>query len=426
MLFAWAILAFLVVSIVMGIPMVVGFASASLLPLVMGTDGYDITQLITWILNGNSNTYLAITFFVVAGNIMSKGNISEKVYELFAYFLGDKNGFLPICALLTATFYGMVSGSAIAVTAAVGSLCLPILTRAGYDKKYFATILCSSGCLGMIIPPSTTVLTAAGLMGIEDTTPALRLTMLIGLTCMVFLMACSLVHTRKDQGNREQIMREFVERREKGLARVFAESIWALMIPVIILGTIFSGLLTANEAAAVSVVYCMIISVYVYKTMTWKDIWNTIIGSIKTFGPLCIMMAVVIGFSNVIPAAGANEFVGNVLQNVPFNSTAFMLITVICISLMGFFMAGTSVLVPIMLPLATQLGIDMTLWCAIVAAVGAFALLTPPYGYGLLIMAPMADVPVGEMFKKVLPFWLGLTLIAVIYAVFPGLTAWLL
>ena len=425
MIFAGSLLIFLVLSVLLGAPMVLGFLASSLYPILAGSGSYSLSTLVTWIISGNKNIYLAIAFFVVAGNIMSKGNISERVYELFAYFLGDRGGFLPICALLTATFYGMVSGSAIAVTAAIGSLCLPILSRVGYNKNYYTALLCSAGCLGMVIPPSSTVISTAGLMGIEPS-PVYRLAMLVGLTEIVMLMVLSLIHTRKDKGNRELILAEHRERRAKGLKKVFSESIWALLSPVIILGGIFSNLLTANEAAAVSVLYCAFVAVHIYKTMTWKDIWTTIIGSVKTIAPLCMVLATAIGFSNVITATGANEFAAQIVSQSSFGSTAFMLITILIISLTGFFMAAGNIIIPVLMPLALQLNISLELWCVTIAATGSFALLTPPYGYGLMIMAPMAGMPLGDLFKRVLPFWLLLTAVAAVYAVVPGLSLWLL
>ncbi|MCD8010650.1 MAG: TRAP transporter large permease subunit [Lachnospiraceae bacterium] len=425
-MFAVAIFAFLIVSVILGAPMILGFAASGLLPLLLGADAYTLADFITWIFNGNSNTYLAIAFFIVSGNLMSQGNISDKVYELFAYFLGNKRGFLPICALLTATFYGMVSGSAVAVTAAVGSLCLPILNKAGYDKRYFAALLCAAGCLGMIIPPSTTVIQACGYAGLEDIVVPYRVAMAVGLTAMVFLMICSLIHTRKDTGNMEVIEEEFQERRKKGLLHVFGESIWAMLVPIIILGSIFTSTFTAPEAAAVATVYCAIVAVYIYKTLTWKQVWQIILGSIKTFAPLCVTMALGVAFGTVVTSTGANEFVTVMLENSAMTGATFMVLTVVVMSLAGFFMSSIGIVVPLLVPVAVQLNVDLNVWCAVAAAASAFSLVTPPYGYGLMIMAPMAGVPLGTLFKKVLPFWIGLTVIALLYAGVPALSAWLL
>ncbi len=425
-MFAVAIFAFLIISVVLGAPMILGFAASGIIPVLLGTDGYTLTEFVSWIFDGNSNTYLAVAFFVVSGNLMSRGNISEKVYELFAYFLGNKRGFLPICALLTATFYGMVSGSAVAVTAAVGSLCLPILVKAGYDKKYYGALLCAAGCLGMIIPPSTTVIQACGYAGLDDMIVPYRIAMEIGLTAMVFLMVCSLIHTRKDAGNVAVIQEEFLARRKKGLPRVFGESIWAMMVPVIILGSIFTATFTAPEAAAIATVYCALIAVYVYKTLTWKQVWEVIIESIKTFGPLCVTMAMGVAFGKVVTSTGANEFVTTMLENTAMTEVTFMVLTVVIMSLAGFFMTSIGIVVPLLVPVAIQLNVNLNVWCAVAAAASAFSLVTPPYGYGLMIMAPMTGISLATLFKKVLPFWIGLTVIALLYAGVPALSAWLL
>lgn len=422
-MFGFVLAVFFVLAVVLGAPMAVSFLAAGLVPVFSGTDAYSLQELVGWLIDGNKNIYLAIAFFVVSGNIMTKGNISSKIYELFAFFLGDRNGFLPICALLTAVFYGMVSGSAIAVTAAVGSLCLPILVRVGYDKEYYAALLCTAGCLGMIIPPSSVVISGTGLIN-ADPAISYRYAMVIGLACMLVLMISSLIYTRKNQGNHEIIMKEFQERRAKGLKKVFTESIWALMIPVIILGTIFSNILTANEAAAVSVLYCAFISVYIYKTLTWREVWDVIVNSIKSIAPLAVTLMSAIAFGSVITATGANEAVAAMVSNVDIGQSGFMLLNVVVFSVTGFFMNVMYIVMPILLPVAQSVGVNLELWCAVVAALGSLALLTPPFGYGLMIMAPMANISLGKIFKKVLPLWLLLTLLTTVLALFPVLTSW--
>lgn len=422
-MFGLILLVFLAVSVVFGTPMATGMTISGFLPMLSDAS-YSLSDYVTWMIAGNKNIYLAIAFFVVSGNLMTKGNLSEKVYEMFAYFLGDKKGFLPICAILTATFYGMVSGSAVAVTAAVVSLCLPILTRVGYKRDYYAALLCAAGCLGMTIPPSSVIIGMAGMTN-ADATVAYRYAMVIGLVMILVLIACSLLHTKKDSGNRELIMQEYKERREKGFAKVFGESIWALLMPVLILGTIFTNVLTANEAAAFSVVYTALVTVYVYKTLTWKEVWQITVDSVKNIAPLAVTLMSAIAFGNVITATGANEAVESLLSGNLATPTAFMILNVILYTITGFFMNVMYIVTPILLPAAQTLGVNIELWCAVSAAIGSLALLTPPFGLGLVIAAPMANMQIGTLFKKVVPIWLLLTLIATVFAVFPALCTWI-
>ncbi|MCD8123736.1 MAG: TRAP transporter large permease subunit [Lachnospiraceae bacterium] len=198
------------------------------------------------------------------------------------------------------------------------------------------------------------------------------------------------------------------------------------LVPIIILGSIFTSTFTAPEAAAVATVYCAIVAVYIYKTLTWKQVWQIILGSIKTFAPLCVTMALGVAFGTVVTSTGANEFVTVMLENSAMTGATFMVLTVVVMSLAGFFMSSIGIVVPLLVPVAVQLNVDLNVWCAVAAAASAFSLITPPYGYGLMIMAPMAGVPLGTLFKKVLPFWIGLTVIALLYAGVPALSAWLL
>ncbi|WP_050622469.1 TRAP transporter large permease [Clostridium phoceensis] len=427
MVFAYVLGIFLALVIVAGAPMVLGFGSAALLPLLMGVDTYDLISITNWTIAGNKNIYLAIAFFIVAGNLMSEGKIAQRIYEFFAYFLGDKKSFLPICTLLTAAFYGMVSGSAIAVTAAIGTMCLPILTRIGYDKVYYTAVLASAGCLGMIIPPTSVALSTGGLTG-ANITDTYKLCMVIGLTLAASLIVCSLIHCRKEKNlDMDLILAEHSERKANGLWSTFTDSIWAMLSPIIILGSIFSGIFTANEAAAISVLYSALIAVYIYKTLTWKQVWEVILKSVKTIAPLCMVLAMANTFSFALPETGINEWVAGLLDNTTFSEPSILfLVTIIITSLTGFFMNAGNIIIPIMLPWAEQIGTNLEVWTTIMTATGSIALLTPPFGYGLMIMAPMAGISIGRLFKKVFPFWLMMTAIITVFAITPGLMTWAL
>lgn len=419
-------ISFILLVIVLGLPMVTDFGVAGLLPIFGGGAAYTLTDFGSWLISSTaSTTYVTIALFIIAGNIMSKGQISDRVFHVFAYFLGAKRGFLPICAILTAMFYGMVSGSGIACIAAIGSLCLPMLIKVGYDRAYYGALLGAAGCLGMTIPPTNTLLEMNVLTGVE-TTGLFKTSMVLGLVSGAVLILMCYFHCWKDNGNETLILANHEELRREGFVKVFSNSVWAIVSPVIILGGIFSGIFSALEAAAVSVIYSSIVGVYVYKTIAWKDIWKTVEESMKAIGPLCMILAFSVSFSKVIAALGGDVLISQAVTSIITSPAVYMILSVVIFTIGGMFMNVRPLLVPIMFPIAEQLGLNPTVWCIVVSSMGSIALLTPPFGLGLYTIAPMTGEAAGKVVKLMVPFIVMLTIVSLIFGLFPQLSLWVL
>ena len=418
----------LVPMLVMGLPMVGSYAMAFLVPcLLSGQEVFRLSDLVGWLAAGaGKDTYVAIALFVISGELMSKGRLTERIFDIFAYLFGNFRSCFPLVAVMTSLFYGMISGSGIAVVAAVGCMVLPYLVELGYDVVFFAAMLACAGSLGQLIPPSGAILQTVAMMEDVNATECFKVAMVMGLVCGLFLLVMTILHCRKDGGDRAKIEEKVKELRAKGFGRVFADSIWALLCPAIILGGIFTNIFTTAEAAAVSVVYAVIVSLFIYKTVNPKELWNTILGSVKAVAKLAMLLAFAVSFSKLLAAYGLDVVISNAASAVFATKTSFILMSVLLMSVAMLIMNPTAIVTPIVYPVAKAFGIELNVYAAGVSGLGAIGSLTPPFGMSLYVIAPIANKDPMEICRKVIPLWLGMTIIISIFMLFPGLATWAL
>lgn len=422
----------LVPMIFMGLSMVASYGLAFVIPS-LSTGAFSLSDIVGWLAAGaGKDTYIAIALFVISGELMSKGHLTERIFNIFAYLFGNFRSCFPVVALLTAIFYGTISGSGIAVVAAVGCMVLPYLVEMGYDVIFFAALLACAGSLGQLIPPSSAILQTMPIIessigeGFTTLNDQFRVAMVMGITCAIFLLIITIIHCRKDGGDRAKIEAKVRELRAMGFGKVFLDSIFALLCPVIVLGGIFSGIFSTAEAAAVSVVYAVIVSLFIYKTINAKELWMTIRGSVKAVAKLAMLLAFAVSFSKLLGAFNLNEVISNSLSSFFGNPVSFIIMSTIIMSIAMLFMNPGAVVGPIIYPVAQRLGVDITTFAAGQAGIGAIGSLTPPFGMSLYVIAPVANADPMEICKKVLPMWAGMTVILTIFMLFPGLCTWVL
>lgn len=413
----------------LGLPIFFSMELTSAIPLLLGTTSFQLGDFAQWVVDNALNaTGVPIVLFIVAGQIMSNGKLTEKIYDIFNYFLGAKNGFMPIVCILTAMFYSSISGSATAVTAAVGGMCMPLLVEMGYNPAFCASILMCSGVLGFLIPPSTPLTVVMGLADLDVTTGYAG-GAVIGVVIGLVLIVYAYIYCRiRGNGDRAVIMAHHNAIKARGFFNVFKESIWALLSPLIILGGIFSGLFTVAQAAVVSVIYGALVSVLVYKTLDWKSCFETIKDGLEMAVPLLVVLYAANVLSTCLSALDAATVIANLIQSSGAGALLVSLMILAALFLLGMFMdSGTAcyMLVPIVLPVAIQLGIQPYQLLVGMVAIQSIGLVTPPVGLALFTMLPIAKLSVGEISKTL---WLPLILFVVIgvgFAIFPGLTPWL-
>ncbi|MBR5291877.1 MAG: TRAP transporter large permease [Clostridia bacterium] len=392
-----------IATVPIGISMVMGAAA----PILLLDKGGSIAQMLNNTFSGaNSTPILAVPLFILGGVIMAEGGISRRLFNFFAYFVGRLPGGLPCACILTCLFYGAISGSGPATTAAVGSMCIPFLVELGYDKRWSAGLVSVAGGLGVIIPPSIPFVLyslATGVSTGELFLGGILPGILIGLLMMVY----AVVHCVRSGENRDMIDAKMSELKDKGLWTLFKESFWALLCPVIVLGGIYSGFVTPTEAAVVSVVYAVVISVFAYKTVPLNKIPALLKDAVKTYGGLAFVLAFATAFGRVLSLTKATSAIEGFLLG-SFHSPAGVLTALVLIFLLLGMVMDTGpaivILAPVLLPAVAQLGVHEVHFGVILVCCLSIGLATPPFGLDLFVAGNLSNEQPMAVAKKALPF----------------------
>lgn len=421
----------LLVGLLLGIPIAVALGFATIFPSIIHA-GFpaNMSYVIRSMVSALDNTpMLAIPLFILSGNIMTKGKISEKLFNFFAYFIGNFSAGIPITAIVTCLFYGAISGSGVATTAAVGGMAIPFLTKLGYDKVYSAALVATAGSLGVIIPPSIPFVTygvvtgvSIGSLFIAGIFPGI----LIGLSLMIYAYIYSKIHGE----DKEKISDKVSLLREKGFKLLMKDSFWALLTPVIILGGIYSGIVTPTEAAAISVFYALLVCLFVYKTLTIKEIGGILIGTVKSYAPIVVLLSLAIVFGRVLALLQAPVTLRDfILSNFAGNKYVFLLALDIILLILGMFIdvgPAIAILAPMTLTSAVALGISPIHLGVIMVVTLAIGMVTPPFGVNLFVAAPLIKEQVMKVGIQAIPFIVSFIVALIIITYIPQVSLILL
>ncbi len=418
------------VTLLMGLPIVTSMVLSTIWPRLIGAAGATSHEAIIRAIFGgaDSTPIIAVPLFILAGVIMARGGISKKIFNVVAYFVGNKTAGMPIAAIITCLFYGAISGSGPATAAAVGGMTLPILTSLGYDKVFSAALIATAGSLGVIIPPSipfvlygTCTSTSVGNLFIAGIMPGI----LIGVVLMVY----AVYYCKKNGEDKEKIEKNYEELRSMGLLNLLKEGSWALLSPLIILGGIYSGYFTPTEAASISVVYSLLISLFVYKTIKFNGIWDMLITSVRGYAPLIFILSIATAFARVLALLRAPQMISIFFAETLSSAPLFLIIVVVFFFILGMFMdTGPAIVVmaPILMPTVHAFNISPVHFGVIMVACLAIGLVTPPFGLNLFVAAPLVETPVMEVGRKAIPL-IGAYSIALILITFiPAVSLFLL
>lgn len=362
---------------------------------------------------------LAVPMFVLSGIIMAKGGISRKIFDIFAYFFGRFTAGMPCAVIITCLFYGAISGSAPATVAAVGSMTIPILIGLGYDKTFSTSVVAVAGGLGVIIPPSIPFI-MYGMASGASVSDLFLAGIIPGLVIAVLLMGYAVFFCKKNGEDKVRIQAEIGKLHEKGFGKVFKESFWAILSPVIVLGCIYSGITSPTEAAVISVYYALIVSLFIYKEIKVKDLWGILVEAIKTFTPILFILAASTAFSRVLTLMQVPQTVSSFILGNFSSKVVILLVINLFLLLVGMVMDTTPailILTPILLPIAEGIGMDPIQFGVIMVVNLAIGFVTPPIGVNLFVASALTDVPVMEIARKALPM-IGLFMIALLLFTF--------
>ena len=371
---------------------------------------------------------LAVPMFVLSGIIMAKGGISRKLFDVFAYFLGNFTAGMPCAVVVTCLFYGAISGSAPATVAAVGSMTIPVLTSLGYDLTFSTAIVTVAGGLGVIIPPSIPFI-MYGMDSGASVSDLFLAGVIPGLMIGLLLMLYAIYHCKRYGEDKEKIHAEVKKLHDKGLLKVLKESFWAILSPVIILGCIYMGIASPTEAAVISVFYALIISLFVYKSIRIGQLWNILVEAIKTFSPILFILAASTAFSRVLTLMQVPQAVSTFILENFHSQVAILLVINLFLLIVGMVMDTTPailILTPILLPIIEAIGMNPVQFGVIMVVNLAIGFVTPPIGVNLFVASSLTGVSVMDIAKKSMAM-IGLFLIALLLITFiPALSLGLL
>lgn len=362
---------------------------------------------------------LAIPFFILAGNIMEKAQISKKLIRLAETCVGHTKGGLAIVCVIVACFFAAISGSGPATVAALGLVLIPGMIRSGYSPAFSAALMGCAGAIGVIIPPSITFVVYGS---IADTSigDLFKAGVVPGLIMGAALIITALLIGRKT----ELKSLPKASARERWLA--FKDAFWGLLMPFIILGGIYGGIFTPTEAAAVAVVYGLIVGLFIYKTIKLKDLFDLIIDSASTTATVMFITAAASLFAYVLTRARLDVAISNGLVNLSGGSTVvFFLIVNVILLITGCFLDSTSALyifTPLFVPVAQALGIDLIHLGVVMIVNLAIGLFTPPVGVNLYVACGVAKVDLKQISKAVIPLLIASLIVLLIITYIPQIS----
>ena len=396
-----------VICLIIAIPVSIALTIASVLPGAFDPSFTVSGQFVIRSMLGGIDSFplLAVPMFVLSGIIMARGGISKKLFDVFSYFLGKLTAGLPCAVIVTCLFYGAISGSGPATVAAVGSMTIPILMEMGYDKKFSTALVAVAGGLGVIIPPSIPFImygTASG-ASVSDLFIA---GIIPGVMIGGLLMVYAIYYCKKHGEDQEKKLAMVGKLHDKGLLRVLKDSAFALLSPVIILGCIYTGVASPTEAAVISVFYSLIVSLFIYKSMKFKDIWGIMVEGVKTYAPILFILAASIAFSRVLTLMRVPQSISAWILGNFHNKIVILLVINIFLLIVGMVMDTTPailILTPILLPIVTAIGMNPIHFGVMMVVNLAIGFVTPPIGVNLFVASSLTDIPVMKIAQKAMP-----------------------
>ncbi len=407
----------LVVFFAIGVPIAFSLGLASLCAIYYAGTLPPVLLIQKLFSANDSFPLMSIPYFILAGSLMSKGGMSVRLVNLASALVGKLPGGLAVVAVLGCVFFGALSGSPVATVAAVGGVLVPSMIQKGYAAPFCGAVMAAAGPLGALIPPSIALI-IYGVSAGESISSLFIATIFPGLLMGAALMVASgfLAHRKGYGGDMES---------HGSIPRLLRESIWALFMPVIILGGIYGGIFTPTEAAVVTVVYGLIVGAFIYRELKWHMARDVLVESLV--GTAAVM--VIIDFSSVLSGFLTAERIPQMVSAAFLALTDNAFIIILSINLImviiGTFMDAAPaivILTPIFLPLVKALGYDPIHFGTIMCTNLLIGLVTPPVGVTLFMGSRIAKVKVDEVVGEVWPLLIVMFGVLILVNVFPWLS----
>ncbi|MGL6258697.1 TRAP transporter large permease [Vibrio sp. WXL210] len=397
-----------------GVP--VGFAmlaSGALMLAVLGI--YDHQIMAEYFINGANNfSLMAIPFFILTGEIMKRGGVSTRIVEFAMSLVGHIRGGLGYVAIISGLIFAGLSGSAVADTAALGAILIPMMLSKGYSKKSSTGIICAVGIIALVMPPSIPMIVFGVIGGVSITKlfiggAPVALLMCAGLwLCWKFLYRNSKTPT-------------YPKRTKAEIWTLFKDAIWALMLPILIIVGLRGGVFTPTEAGVIAAAYVTVISV-AYRELKLTDMYEIFLSSIKTTGIVMFIAASAMVSAYAITVARIPNELANLLNSISSNPTVILLIIMVFLLFIGCVMdlvPAILIFAPVLLPVVTGYGIDPVYFGVLMVINLSIGLITPPIGTVLYVGSSISKIGIGAVARGVLPFLIVHIAILMLVVAFP-------
>ena len=429
--------------LVVGMPVFFAFLASAMWFILIGD--VSPTFMIPYGLNKISGTVLfAIPLFVIAGGLMAKGNIADKMIDLVEDFVGRVRGGLGVVATISCAIFGSVTGSACATLTCIGSIMFPRFIRANYPMGHCAALLASTAVLGMLIPPSAIMILYSWAGGqsvlasfLSTVIPGIMLTALISfLNCYMLRNNKEILVTSSDAAPTSSDFEKTLQMMEKKQQEKFSlfrskkfKAIPALLMPIIVLGGIYSGIMTPTEAAAVSVIYALPVGMFIYKGITLNGLRETLIDGVMSTGAIMIMLFSCSVISRIYIMNDLPQEILKVLYSISTNKYVILFMLNIFMIILGMLMDDCSACVlatPILLPIVLEIGVSPVHFAAILGVNLGLGNITPPCAPLLYLSSSISKTSINDMLRPTCTFILfGWLPILALTTYVPALSMWL-
>ena len=418
-------IAFLFISLfglmLIGVPVAVSLGASTVITMLFFTD-LDVATIPQLIFDGiNKFALMAIPMFILAGNLLSKGGSARRIIDFAKSMVGHLPGGLPMSAIFACVIFAAVSGSSPATVVAIGSIMFVAIKEAGYPKEYAVGGITTAGSLGILIPPSVVMI----VYGVTAEVSIARLFM-AGVVPGLMLGGMMILQTyigAKRLGFKATTPEPWSERIKK-----FFRAFWALLIVVVVIGGIYGGIFTPTEAAAASAIYALIISLFVYKDIKFKDLWDICLESAITTAMIFFIIANAVVFAYLLTSENIPQTIADSILAANIGKIGFLIIVNVLLFIMGQFMEPSSVvmiMVPLLLPIATALGVDPVHFGILLIVNMEIGMITPPVGLNLFVASGLTGMNLKDVIVSCLPWTLTLFIGLILVTYIPEISLWL-
>ena len=407
-----------IVLLCLGVPIFVALIAAASLGIVALNIG-TIDPVHVALFGGLDNfPLLAVPLFIFAGEVMGRGGIARRLVEWVLSIVGGVRGSLALATVASSELFGSMSGSSVGCVAAIGRLMIPELTRRGYTAVFSGSLIASCGAIATIIPPSITMIIYG--VAAQESVPKLFLAgivpgLLIGVLVSIYLLIYA----------RIQLVPLTASLRWKNVWRSTVEAVWALFAPVVILGGIYGGVFTPTEAAGIACLYAVLVARFIYREMTWLDVWFTAIDSAKVIAQILIIVSAAGAYSWVITTSGFPTKLVDAIAGLHMQTWMLLLVINVVLLFVGTVLeppAAILILTPLLIPVISQAGVDHVHFGIVFTVNLAVGMFIPPFGLNLFATHALFGISLAALYRGVLPFIAIYLLALVLITYLPAIT----